>query len=254
MNIPQSSPNQREEVTMSFSPTPFSHFKVLTFDVVGTLIDFEAGVLNAVRKLSGKAPSDLSDDRIFAAYKRGRDAHPERSSEVMFNVYKFLAKELGLPADDTICDAFQLAVLRWQPFSDSVEALKRLRTKFRLVAMTNADRVALSAYAHALGNPFDDAVCADDTGVAKPNPEFFAYNKGRQSAFGYKQSDILHVAQSQYHDIGIARKLGYKVCWIERRQGQPGFGGTPEVPNLTKPDFHFPTMKAFADAAVAAAA
>jgi hypothetical protein len=52
MNIPQSSPNQREEVTMSFSPTPFSHFKVLTFDVVGTLIDFEAGVLNAVRKLS----------------------------------------------------------------------------------------------------------------------------------------------------------------------------------------------------------
>ena len=61
---------------MSLSPTSFSHFKVLTFDVVGTLIDFEACVLNAVRKLSRKAPSDLSDDQIFAAYKRGRDAHP----------------------------------------------------------------------------------------------------------------------------------------------------------------------------------
>jgi putative hydrolase of the HAD superfamily len=155
-----------------------------------------------------------------------------------------------LPADDLACDAFQLAVLRWQPFADSIEALKRLRTKFRLVAMTNADRVALSCYAHALGDPFDDTVCADDTGVAKPNPEFFAYNKGRQAAFGYKQSDILHVAQSQYHDIGIARKLGYKVCWIERRQGMVGFGGTPDVPALTKPDFHFATMKAFADAAV----
>ena len=136
----------------------------------------------------------------------------------MFRVYRFLAGELGLPADDMACDAFQLAVLRWQPFADSVDALKRLRTKFRLVAMTNADRVALSCYAHALGDPFDDTVCADDTGVAKPNPEFFAYNKGRQAAFGYKQSEILHVAQSQYHDIGIARKLGYKVCWIERRQ------------------------------------
>jgi putative hydrolase of the HAD superfamily len=145
---------------------------------------------------------------------------------------------------------FQLSVLRWGPFPDSVEALKRLRTKFRLVAMTNADRVALSCYAHALGDPFDDTVCADETGVAKPNPEFFAYNKGRQSAFGYKQSEILHVAQSQHHDIGIARKLGYKVCWIERRQGMKGFGGTPEVPELTKPDFHFATMKAFADAAV----
>ena len=240
MNTRQSSPYQREEATMSFNAASFSDFKVLTFDVVGTLIDFEAGVLDAVRKLSGKAAADLSDDQIFAAYKRGRDAHPERSSEVMFNVYHFLASELGLPADDAVCDAFQLAVLDWQPFADSVEALKRLRDQFRLVAMTNADRVALSAYAHALGNPFDDTVCADDTGVAKPNPEFFAYNKGRQSAFGYKQSDILHVAQSQYHDIGIARKLGYKVCWIERRQGQPGFGGTPEVAESHQARFSLP--------------
>jgi len=237
--------NKRDATQMAFN-----NFKVLTFDVVGTLIDFETGVLTAVRNIAGKSAAALSDDQIFASYKRGRDAHPERSSEVMFQVYRLLATELGLPADDRACDAFQLAVLRWQPFVDSVEALKRLRTKFRLVAMTNADRVALSCYAHALGNPFDDTVCADDTGVAKPNPEFFAYNKGRQSAFGYKQADILHVAQSQYHDIGIARKLGYKVCWIERRQGLVGFGGTPEVPELTKPDFHFPTMKAFADAAV----
>ncbi len=242
-------PSQREETHM-----PFSQFKVLTFDVVGTLIDFETGVLSAVRKIAGRAAAELSDDQIFAAYKRGRDAHPERSSEVMFDVYRVLAGELRLPADDAACDTFQLAVLRWRPFSDSNEALQRLRSKFRLVAMTNADRVALSAYAHALGNPFHDTVCADETGVAKPNPEFFAYNKGRQSAFGYKQSDILHVAQSQYHDIGIARKLGYKVCWIERRQGQPGFGGTPEVASLTKPDFHFPTMKALADAAVGAVA
>ena len=246
MNIQhQRNSNIREETPMSFA-----NFKVLTFDVVGTLIDFEAGVLGAIRRISGKTASELSDDKIFASYKRGRDAHPERSSEVMFHVYRYLAKELGFGADDAACDTFQLAVLRWQPFSDSVEALKRLRTKFRLVAMTNADRVALSAYAHALGNPFDDTVCADDTGVAKPNPEFFAYNRGRQSAFGYKQSDILHVAQSQYHDIGIARQLGYKVCWIERRQGMAGFGGTPEVKTLTKPDFHFATLKALADAAV----
>jgi len=241
----QPSPSTREETQMSFS-----NFKVLTFDVVGTLIDFETGVLSAVRKISGKSVAELSDNKIFAAYLRGRDKHPERSSEVMFHVYRHLARELDLPADDAACDSFQLAVLRWQPFSDSVEALKRLRTKFRLVAMTNADRVALSCYAHALGDPFDDTVCADETGVAKPNPEFFAYNKGRQSALGYKQSDILHVAQSQYHDIGIARKLGYKVCWIERRQGMAGFGATPEVLNLTKPDFHFATLKALADAAV----
>src|SRR5438445_13338077 len=58
----------------------YDSFKVLTFDVVGTLIDFETGVLDAVRKISGRKPAELSDDQIFASYKRGRDAHPERSS------------------------------------------------------------------------------------------------------------------------------------------------------------------------------
>ncbi len=120
MNIQhQQNSNRREEAPMSFA-----NFKVLTFDVVGTLIDFETGVLSAVRKISGKTPAELSDEQIFEPYKRGRDKHYERSSEVMFHVYRHLAKELGFAADDAACDAFQLAVLRWQPFEDSVEALK----------------------------------------------------------------------------------------------------------------------------------
>ena len=56
----------------------YDSFKVLTFDVVGTLIDFEAGVLDAVRRISGRKAAELSDDQIFASYKRGRDAHVGR--------------------------------------------------------------------------------------------------------------------------------------------------------------------------------
>ena len=226
----------------------FRDFKVLTFDVVGTLIDFESGILRAVRRLSGQTPAALSDDQIFESYKRGRDAHYERSSEVMGHVYLHLAKELDIPADAAAAEAFQLEVLRWPAFPDSAAALNRLRARFRLVAMTNADRSAFSFYSHTLGNPFHDSVTADEARCAKPDPQFFAFNRGRQSVLGYKMEEILHVAQSQYHDIGIARSLGYKTCWIERRQGQKGFGGTPAVAALTKPDFHFSTLKALADA------
>jgi putative hydrolase of the HAD superfamily len=227
---------------------PFSDFKVLTFDVVGTLIDFEAGILRSVRRLSGKSPADLSDDAIFEPYKRGRDAHYERSSEAMSKVYLHLTRELGLPADESSAESFQMDVLRWPAFADSADALRRLRRRFRLVAMTNADRAAFSFYSHTLGNPFHDSVTADEAGCAKPDPQFFAFNRGRQSAHGFKLEEILHVAQSQHHDIGIAKSLGYKTCWIERRQGQPGFGGTPAVPRLATPDFHFSTLKALADA------
>jgi putative hydrolase of the HAD superfamily len=225
-----------------------TEFKVMTFDVVGTLIDFEKGVLDAVRALGGEKAAAASDDTIFEPYKRGRDKFYGRSSFAMKDVYLSLATELGLKTDDATAEAFQLAVLRWPAFEDSVDALARLRKNYRLVAMTNADRTAFSAYSATLGNPFHDSVTSDEAGCAKPNPQFFAFNKGRQSASGYKQSEILHVAQSQHHDIGIAKELGYTTCWIERRQGQQGFGGTPEPKVLTKPDFHFSSLKQLADA------
>lgn len=231
---------------------PFRSFKVLTFDVVGTLIDFETGVLEAVRRIGGRSAERHGDTEIFDAYLRGREQNRGRSSDVFGEVYKAVATELDLPSDERAAEAFQLSVLRWPPFADSVESLARLRRRFRLVAMTNADRTAFSAYEQALGHPFHDSVTYDDTGVAKPDPRYFAYNQGRQAGFGFAKSEILHVAQSQYHDIGVARAEGYTVCWIERRQGQEGFGATPVPERVTKPDFHFPTLKALADAVEAA--
>lgn len=41
----------------------------------------------------------------------------------------------------------------------------------------------------------------------------------RRPLFGLQAGEILHLAQSRCHDIAIARTLGYKICWIERRQG-----------------------------------
>ena len=65
---------------------------------------------------------------------------------------------------------------------------------------------------------------------------------------GGSRGQILHVAQSQYHDIGISRKLGLTNCWIQRRHAQPGYGGTIEPERFTEPDFHFTSMGALADA------
>lgn len=223
-------------------------FKVLTFDVVGTLIDFETGVLNAIRELGGPKAAAASDYEIFEPYLRARDKFYGRSSFAFRDVYLSIAEETGYDSSEATANAFQLSVLRWPAFADSVEALARLRKNFRLVAMTNADRTAFTAYEHTLGRPFHDAVTCDETGYAKPAPEFFAYNKGRQSAFGFKQSEILHVAQSQHHDIGIARELGYTTCWIQRRAGQEGFGASPVPKVVTTPDYHFTTLKELADA------
>lgn len=222
-------------------------FKVLTFDVVGTLIDFEKGILDAFRTIGGERAQGLTDDEIFAPYLEGRKRYYGRMSEVMHDVYLHVAHELDLDRSAEAAERFQLSVLNWPAFEDSVETLQRLRRNFHLVAMTNGDRTCFTAHAHTLGRPFHDGVTVDEVGVPKPDPRFFSYNLGRQSARGIKQEEILHVAQSQHHDIGVATELGYSVCWIERRMHQPGFGGSPTPDQVAQPHYHFATLKELAD-------
>lgn len=226
----------------------FAEYRVMTFDVVGTLIDFETGVLQAVRRLGGDQAKELSDNRILHAFRDAHSFHKGRFFETMPDVYRYVARELGLPVSDEIAQAFQREALDFPAYPDSVEALKRLRKHYRLVAMTNVDRVSLSAYAHTLGDPFDDSCTCDDTGTEKPDPAYFGYNRGRQAALGYKFRDIVHTAQSQYHDIGVAMSLGYPTCWIERRKGLEGFGASPVPDKVTMPTWNFGTLAELADA------
>jgi putative hydrolase of the HAD superfamily len=101
--------------------------------------------------------------------------------------------------------------------------------------------------ADTLDNPFDDTVTCEDVGVNKPDAQVFAYCRGRQSVHGIGLNETMHVAQSQYHDIGISMRLGYKTCWIERRKGKDGFGATPNPDTITQPDLNFDTLSAFSD-------
>jgi putative hydrolase of the HAD superfamily len=230
-----------------------NQFKVLTFDVVGTLIDFEQGILNYMRPIVQRSALELGDEHILGAYGRGevvaQGEHPDSPFPPLLDrIYRIAANALGMPADDGEAAGLRDSIPDWPAFPDSVEALKRLKKRYRLVAVTNSDNWALSHFSKTLGEPFDDLVTAEMAGASKPDPRVFEFNLKRQEAAGFRKEDILHVAQSQYHDIGVARLLGYKTCWIERRMHQDGSGGTPAVDEKAVPDWHFATLKELADA------
>ena len=220
--------------------------KLLTFDVMGTLVDFESGILNYVRPIAKRAGVDMSGEAFLASFGRMEGRQHELAPQDPFPVmlapiYRAVAAELGLPDDAKTAEGMRGSIPDWPAFPDSVEMLKQLKKRFRLVAMTNADNWAVVQFNRTLGEPFDDMVTAEDVGVCKPDPQVFAYTRGRQSTHGYKLGDFLHVAQSQFHDIGVAKRLGFKVCWIERRKGKKGSGGTPATAH-TKPDYHFGSL------------
>jgi len=222
-------------------------FKVLTFDVVGTLIDFERGMLDYLRSVAPGAA--VTDDAFLAVYRRTRKSNDVLPyPDDLERVWHAIAPTLGLPDSAATARGFRDSVRDWPAFADSAEALQRLRRRFRLVTMTNAQTWALARFSHTLGRPFDMELSCDDALCEKPDPRYFAYARGRiEGAWGWRQPDNLHVAQSQYHDMGVAKKLGIATCWIERRHGMKDSGGTIESEHVA-PDWHFHTLAELADA------
>lgn len=232
------------------SAKPLSQFKYLSFDVVGTLIDFEGGLIDALARIAAEEGVAFDPDRALDLYRAARYMPGVgHFPDDLVRVYKEIAPDLGLPATDAHAARLRDAVQGWKPFADSVAAMARLKQEYRLIAMTNAQRWAFEHFSAALGHPFHAAFTVDDTGTEKPDPAFFHKVFAFVETEGASRDDILHVAQSQYHDIGVSRELGMTNCWIERRHDQKGYGGTIEPAEFTTPDHHFTSMAALADAA-----
>jgi putative hydrolase of the HAD superfamily len=224
-------------------------FKYLTFDVVGTLIDFENGITNCLAEIAAEVGTTVDGETALRLYRAARYAPDAgRFPDDLVRVYVEIALELGLPAERRYGERLRDSARIWKGFADSAEALARLAKRHRLIAMTNAQRWAFECFSRQLGDPFHKSLTVDDTGTEKPAPTFFEKAFTLVESEGNSRRDILHVAQSQYHDIGISRRLGLANCWIERRHGQEGYGGTIEPESFTEPDFRFTSMAGLADA------
>jgi 2-haloacid dehalogenase len=95
---------------------------------------------------------------------------------------------------------------------------------------------------------FDAIYTAQDVGSYKPDPANFAYMLEHIGALGIQKSDILHTAQSLFHDHVQAKKAGLATCWIDRRMDKGGLGATAAPPEQVEVDFHYPSMAALAEA------
>jgi putative hydrolase of the HAD superfamily len=231
-----------------------SEFKYLTFDVVGTLIDFEGGLKASLAEIGKSAGVEVDGEEALTLYRQARYSDDAGLfPDDLVRVYLAIAQKLGLPVERAKGEKLRDDARHWKAFPNSAAALARLGERYRLVAMTNARRWAFDYFAKELGDPFHASFTVDDTGTVKPDPVFFQKVIAFVESEGSENDDILHVAQSQYHDIGVSRRLGLTNCWIERRHAQKGYGGTFEPSGFTQPDYQFTSMAALSEAAREAA-
>ena len=121
------------------------------------------------------------------------------------------------------------------------------------IILSNVDRVSFAASNERLGVTFDAVVTAEDVGSYKPDRRNFDALLGALGPLGVDRSELLHVAQSLYHDHEPARELGLPSVWIDRRHAAGGTGATPPPAAAVAPTWRFESLAAFADAAVGGA-
>jgi len=224
-----------------------SDFKALTFDCYGTLIDWESGMVEALKPLTSRLKKALPRDGILEAHGRHESSQQiytptMKYSELLAVVYKRLAEEWGLAASHDECQAYGNAVKDWPAFPDSSEALAYLKKHYKLVILSNVDNASFAFSNRRLQVVFDAVYTAQDVGSYKPSDRNFDYMIAKLQGMNIKKSEILHTAESLFHDHAPCNKHGLANCWIYRRHDQQGFGATMNPGATPKYNFRFNSM------------
>ncbi len=226
-------------------PVDPSAHEVLTFDCYGTLIDWESGILSALRPLTTRHGIEIGDERILELY-----AELEQAAEageyldyktVLRRVLGGFAARLGLTPDPGEEDALVASVGHWLPFPDTVEALRSLKRRYKLAIVSNVDDDLFAGTAGRLEVKLDWVITARQVRAYKPSGAMF---EAAIRAIGLPKERILHVAQSLFHDIVPAKQMGLKAVWVNRRHEKAGSGATP--PAWGCPDLEVPDLKTLA--------
>lgn len=231
-------------------------YTLLTLDVYGTLVDWESGILAALSpslKNNTLNPTGIpTKHEILETYHTLENEQQSKTPSMLYcdvlsKIHAPLCEKLNLaiPSEKESRE-FGESVKCWPAFSDTVDALKRLKGRgYRLVVLSNVDRESFAKTNKGSldGFEFDLVITAQDVGAYKPDLRNFEYMlQAVKDRFGVEREKVLQTAQSQFHDHHPARKVGVKSVWIVRPGAMMG--------NLEECvfDWRFETLGGMADA------
>ena len=223
-------------------------FRALSFDCYGTLIDWETGIWNALAPLRQLGLTDRAAAlAAFATHESAiQKVLPEASyPDVLARVHRRIADDFGISAEPELDARFGRSLRDWPPFPDSSAALQYLGEHFRLIVLSNVNRMGFASSSHSLQARFDAVYTAEDIRSYKPDPRNFHYLVAHcEQDFGVRKTELLHVAQSLYHDHVPARAVGLSTAWIDRQRGRDG--ATKPVTEQPDVTFVFPDLASLA--------
>jgi 2-haloacid dehalogenase len=228
-------------------------FKALSFDCYGTLIDWEAGIAAVLAPWAREQGLDLSNEDLLLAYA-DNEAAVERETptalypDVLATAFRRTGGRLQRPVSDEWAQRLGNSVPDWPAFPDSADALARLAKHYQLIILSNVHRDGFAASNQRLHGDFAAIITAEDVSAYKPAENHFRALCNTLGGLGVDRTELLHVAQSLFHDHVPAKREGLSSVWINRRHDRPGWGATPEPSEQWTYNLAFNSMVDFAHA------
>jgi 2-haloacid dehalogenase len=220
----------------------FQQFEVLSFDCYGTLIDWESGILAALKTILLNHQVNLKDEQILEIYAQSESNHQGgdylKYREILKNVVQDFCQRTNITPSESELNYLAESLKYWEPFPDTVEALKALKKRYKLTIISNIDDDLFADTAKHLEVELDWIITAEQVKSYKPSLQNFEFAIQRM---GISPDKLLHVAESIYHDIIPTKSMGLTAVWVNRRKDKEGFGAT--VPASGTPDVEVPDLK-----------
>ena len=225
----------------------FSRFTTISFDCYGTLIDWEAGILPALRAVLGNHGQSLPDADILELYgefEAEAESGLYRSyREVLQSVVRAFADRLRFQASDAEVCSLHESVGTWAAFPDTVPALCELQKRYKLAVISNIDDALFAETQKHLGVGFDAVITAEQARSYKPSRNNFQL---ALRTLAISPDRLLHAGQSVYHDVVPAQSLGIATVWVNRKSARPGIGAV--LVSTGRPDLEVPDLASLAAA------
>jgi 2-haloacid dehalogenase len=228
-------------------PMDFSRFTTISFDCYGTLIDWESGILPALRAVLRSHGQSLPDAAILELYgelEAEAESGPYQSyRDVLQSVVQAFAERLHFEASSDEIRSLHESVRAWPPFPDTVPALRELQKRYKLVVISNIDDDLFAETRKHLDVEFDGVITAEQARSYKPSINNFQM---ALRTLAISPDRLLHAAQSVYHDVAPARSLGISTVWVNRKSARPGIGAVRA--SAGRPDLEVPDLASLAAA------
>jgi 2-haloacid dehalogenase len=161
---------------------------------------------------------ELQFERVTGDYRRYADVLSDSLSE--------WANERDFRWNELDGEALLRSMESWQPFPDTVPALRRAkRAGLRLAIISNTDRSIMAHTLRQLEIGFDEVIMAEDVRAYKPSVAPFVR---ALELLGEDPSRVLHVAFGFKYDISPAQRVGFRTAWVNRHAEPPPGDATPD--------------------------